>query len=182
MDCFAALAMAALARRPLDTGFAYADFARSIHYRRPGVIRQGDAVPGALGPGFSLGIARNQHRIGPDHRPGGADEVDMARDLCIEHMGGIDHLGINMERQHAVGEAAPARGGPGSGQRALRQLLPQRLATITLPSATTRSRSTARSGPGPHSSALASLPAPSPARLCSSSPSISCNSASLRAP
>ena len=84
-----------LCGRPLDADFADADLAGGIHYRRPGVIRQGDAVLGALGPGFSLGIAGNQHRIGPDHRPGGADEVDMARDLCIEHMGGIDHLGIN---------------------------------------------------------------------------------------
>jgi hypothetical protein len=64
-----------LCGRPLDADFADADLAGGIHYRRPGVIRQGDAVLGALGPGFSLGIAGNQHRIGPDHRPGGADEV-----------------------------------------------------------------------------------------------------------
>jgi hypothetical protein len=31
----------------------------------------------------------------------------MARDLCIEHMGGIDHLGIDMERQHVAKRRPP---------------------------------------------------------------------------
>src|SRR6186713_3287148 len=46
-----------LCGRPLDADFADADLAGGVHYRRPGVIRQGDAVFGALSACFPLGIA-----------------------------------------------------------------------------------------------------------------------------
>ncbi|OKO79561.1 hypothetical protein AC630_17135 [Bradyrhizobium sp. AS23.2] len=59
-----------LCSRPLDADFTDADLSGGVHYRRPGVIRQGDAVPGAFGPGFPLGIARNQHLIAPGHLGG----------------------------------------------------------------------------------------------------------------
>src|SRR6476659_3729353 len=51
----------ALADGPLNAHFADAHFARGVHYRRPGVVRQGDAAFGAFGARFPLRIARNQH-------------------------------------------------------------------------------------------------------------------------
>src|ERR1700712_2872207 len=44
-------------RSPLDADFADADFAGGVHYRRPGVIRQGHAIFAAIGARFALGIA-----------------------------------------------------------------------------------------------------------------------------
>src|SRR6266436_599674 len=41
---------------PLDAHLAHADFAGGVHYRRPGIIRQGHAVFGAIGAHFPLGI------------------------------------------------------------------------------------------------------------------------------
>src|ERR1700751_1500955 len=38
-----------LAHRTLDTDFADADLARGIHYRRPGIVRQGHAILRPLG-------------------------------------------------------------------------------------------------------------------------------------
>src|SRR6266566_2161725 len=78
---FAALGLAC---RPLDAHFADADLARGAHYRRPGIIRQGDAVPGPLGAHFPLGIAGDQHGIHAGNRFGRPDEVDIARDLAVE--------------------------------------------------------------------------------------------------
>ena len=46
--------MTALRGCPLDAGLADADLS---HYRRPGIIRQGDAVPGAFGTHLPLGVA-----------------------------------------------------------------------------------------------------------------------------
>src|SRR3954453_639825 len=91
---------AALACGPLDTHFADAYLACGIHYRRPGVVRQGDAVFGALGTGFSLRIARNQHGIDASHRLGRPDEVDIARNLAIEETAGVDHLWVHIDRKH----------------------------------------------------------------------------------
>src|SRR5436309_7361276 len=51
------------AYRLLNALFAHADFAGGIHYRRPGVVRQGYPVFGALGAHFPLGIAGNQHGV-----------------------------------------------------------------------------------------------------------------------
>src|SRR4029077_17789509 len=50
-----------LADGPLDAHFADAYLARGIYYRRPGVVRQGDAVPGAFSTHLPFRIARNQH-------------------------------------------------------------------------------------------------------------------------
>src|SRR6516225_4417357 len=52
-----------LARSPLDAHFADAHFAGGVHYRRPGIVRQGDAVFGPLGARLALGIAGDQHLL-----------------------------------------------------------------------------------------------------------------------
>src|SRR5581483_1674623 len=124
LDCFASLAMTkpSLCRGPLDACFADAHFARGVHYRRPGIVRQGDAVSGALGAGFPLGIAGDQDLIDARDRLGLADEIGIARDLAIEDMGGVDHLRVDVEGEHAVGKAAVGGGGAGPGQRAAEQL------------------------------------------------------------
>src|SRR6476469_2856870 len=111
----------ALADGPLNAHFADAHFARGVHYRRPGVVRQGDAVLGAFGARFPLRIARNQHGITARDRLGRADEVDIARNFVVEEAAGIDHFGIDVDRQHAVGETPVGRGGAGAGQCAAEQ-------------------------------------------------------------
>src|SRR6476619_5395721 len=92
----------ALAHSPLDAHLAHADFAGGIHYRCPGVVRQGHAVSGAIGAHFPLGIARDQHGIDAGHRLGGPDKVDIARDFAVEEIAGIDHLGVDVNSEHAV--------------------------------------------------------------------------------
>src|SRR3569832_982426 len=99
-----------LADGPLDAHFADAYFACGIHYRRPGVVRQGDAVFGAFGAGFSLRIARNQHGIDAGDRLGRPDEVDIARNLAIEEIAVVDDLGVDVDREHTVGKL-PVSGG-----------------------------------------------------------------------
>src|SRR5580704_16589546 len=71
-------------RRTLDAHLADADFAGGIHYRRPGVVRQGHAVFGAIGAHFPFGIAGDQHGIDAGHRLGRPDEIDVARDFAVE--------------------------------------------------------------------------------------------------
>src|SRR4051794_23163108 len=92
----------------LDAHFADAYLARGIHYRRPGVVRQGDAVLGAFGTRLPLRIARNQDRIDAGNRLGRPDEVNIARNFTIKEIAGVDHLGVDIERQHAIGELTPA--------------------------------------------------------------------------
>src|SRR6478609_4763972 len=84
-----------LAHSPLNAHLADADFAGGIHYRRPGVIRQGHAVPGAIGAHFPLGIAGDQHGIDAGDRLGRPDEVDITRDFAVEEIAGVDHLGVD---------------------------------------------------------------------------------------
>src|SRR5277367_1661384 len=67
-----------LADRPLDADLADADFARGVHYRRPGIVRQGYPVFGAFGAHFPLGIAGDQHTIDASDRLGRPDKVDIA--------------------------------------------------------------------------------------------------------
>src|SRR5258708_20537757 len=122
-----------LSRSPLDADFADADLAWGIHYRRPGVVRQGYPVFGALGAHFPLGIAGDQHRIDAGDRLGRPDEVDITRDFAVEEMAGVDHLGVDIESQHAVGETAIRRGRTRSGQAAPEQLAAEGKArTLTL--------------------------------------------------
>src|ERR1700730_1799397 len=111
-----------LVRGPLDADFADADLACSIHYRRPGIVGQGYSVFGAFGAHFPLGIAGDQHALDAGNRLGRPDEVDIARDLAVEEMAGIDHLGIDIEGQHAIGKTAVRRGGAVARQRAAEQL------------------------------------------------------------
>src|SRR3979490_1730333 len=80
--------------RPLYTDLAHADFASGIHYRRPGIVRQGHAIFGAISAHFPLGIAGDQHGVNAGDRLGRPDKVDIARDLAIEEIAGIDRLGI----------------------------------------------------------------------------------------
>src|SRR6185312_12942765 len=115
-----------LARRPLNGDFADAHLARGVHYRRPGIIRQGHAVPGAFGAGLSLRVAGDQDLIDAGNRLGLADEIDIAGDLAIEEIGGIDHLWVDIEGKHTVGEAPVRRGGAGPGQRAAEQFADER--------------------------------------------------------
>src|SRR5258707_11498900 len=110
----------------LDAHFADAYLARGVHYRRPGVVRQGDAVLGAFGTCLPLRIARNQHSIDAGDRLGRPDEVNIARDLAIEEIAGVDHLGIDIDGKHTVGELPVSGGCAGSGQRAAKQLANER--------------------------------------------------------
>jgi len=48
---------------PLYAHLAHADVARGIHYRRPGIVRQGHPVFGAIGTHFPFGVAGDQHGI-----------------------------------------------------------------------------------------------------------------------
>src|SRR5882757_9392847 len=68
---------------PLNADFAHADLARGAHYRCPGIVRQGYPVLGAIGAGFPLGIAGDQHGIDTRDRLGRPDEVDIARNFAI---------------------------------------------------------------------------------------------------
>src|SRR5438105_584197 len=72
-----------LTHSPLYTHLAHADVARGIHYRRPGIVRQGHAVFGALGahPGFRL--ARDQHGSDVDQR---ALRQFLAATACNQHL------------------------------------------------------------------------------------------------
>src|SRR3989440_3630279 len=90
-----------LTHSPLYTHLAHADVARGIHYRRPGIVRQGHAVFGALGahPGFRL--ARDQHGVDAGGRLGILEVGDVARNLAIEGIGGVDHPGIDGDCEHA---------------------------------------------------------------------------------
>src|ERR1700681_895717 len=108
-------------RRPLYADLADADFAGGVHYRRPGVIRQGHPVFGAIGAHFPLGIAGDQHGVDAGDRPGRPDKVDIARDFAVEELAGVDHLGVDVDRQHAVGKAPVRRGGGRACQRAAEQ-------------------------------------------------------------
>src|SRR6202166_1632262 len=108
--------------RPLYAYFADADFAGGVHYRRPGVIRQGHAVFGAVGAHFPLGIAGDQHGIDAGDRLGRPDKIDIARDFAVEKMAGVDHLGVDIDGKHAVGETPVRRGSTGTGQGAAEQL------------------------------------------------------------
>src|SRR3984957_2185903 len=109
------------AHSPLDTDFADADLARSIHYRRPGIVRQGHPVFAALGAGFALDVAGDQHRIDAGDRSGRPDEVDIARNLAIEEIAGVHHLGVDIDGEHAVGETPVRRGRAGARQGAAEQ-------------------------------------------------------------
>src|SRR3984885_7722745 len=115
-----------LADGPLDAYLADADFAGGAHYRRPGIVRQGHAVLGALSAHFPLGIAGDQHGIDAGDRLGRPDEVDIARDFAVEELAGIDHFGIDVDGQHAVGETPVRRGGAGAGQGAAAQFADER--------------------------------------------------------
>src|ERR1700680_1150383 len=70
-----------LTHGPLNAHLAHADFACGIHYRRPGVIRQGHAVPGAIGAHPGFGLARDQHGIDAGGRLGVLEIADVARNL-----------------------------------------------------------------------------------------------------
>src|SRR3981189_239483 len=107
-----------LAHSPLYARLAHADFAGGVYYRRPGIIRQGHAVFGAIGAHLSLGIAGDQHGIDAGDRLGRPAEVDIARNFAVEEMAGVDHLGVDIERQHAIGETAVRGRSAGAGQGA----------------------------------------------------------------
>src|SRR5260370_41763512 len=66
---------------------AHADFARGVHYRRPGIIRQGYTVLGALSAHFPLGIAGDQHAIDAGDRLGRSDKIGIAPDFAVEEIG-----------------------------------------------------------------------------------------------
>src|SRR3954469_25843123 len=88
----------------LDAHFTHAHFAGGVHYRCPGIIRQGHPIFGAVGARFPLGISGDQHGIDAGDRLGRPDEIDIARDFTVEEIAGVDHLGIDVKSQHAVGE------------------------------------------------------------------------------
>ena len=60
----------------------------------------------ALGAGARFLFARHQDLDAGSGRPGALHERDILGDVRREEALGIEHLGINVEGQHAVGEAA----------------------------------------------------------------------------
>src|ERR1700682_974000 len=127
LDCFASLAMTLkLLHGPLYARLAHADFARGVHYRRPGIVRQGYAVFGAIGAHFCFRLARDQHGIGAGGRLGILEVADVARNLAVEEIAGVDHFGIDINREHAVGEAPVRPGRAGAGQRTAEQFADER--------------------------------------------------------
>src|SRR6266446_6538989 len=90
---------AKLLHGPLYPRLAHADLARGIHYRRTDIVRQGHAVFGALGAHFCFRLARDQHGIEARSRPGILEIGDVARNLAIEEIAGIDHFGIDVDRE-----------------------------------------------------------------------------------
>src|SRR6266566_3791049 len=111
---------------PLYARLADADVARGIHYRRPGVVRQGHAVFGALRAHFCFRLARDQHGSDAGGRLGILEVGDVARNLAIEEIAGIDHFGIDINSEHAVGKTPVRPGGTGAGQRAAEQFADER--------------------------------------------------------
>src|SRR5215831_18899265 len=71
-DCFAAVTVPSSGSL-LDARFADANLARGVHYCRPGIIRQGDALLGTLGACLPFGIAGDQHPLNTCDRLGRAD-------------------------------------------------------------------------------------------------------------
>src|SRR5258705_3033651 len=111
---------------PLYARLAHADLARGIHYRRPGIVRQGHAVSGALRTHLCFRLARDQHGIDAGGRLGILEVGDVPRNLAIEEIAGIDHFGIDIDREHAVGKTPVRPGGTRAGQRAAEQFADER--------------------------------------------------------
>src|SRR5580700_6753921 len=106
---------------PLDAYFADTDLAGGVDDRGPGIVRQRNAVLGAISAGLALGVTGDHDRIAACDRLGLADEVDIAGDLAVEEMRGVDDLGVDVEGEHAVGKAPVGRGRARPGQRAAEQ-------------------------------------------------------------
>src|SRR5216683_2308352 len=77
-------------RRPLDAHLAHADLACGVHYCRPGIVRQGHAVLGALTSHFCFRIAGDQHLVRAGGRLGVLEIADVARNRAVEEVFGID--------------------------------------------------------------------------------------------
>src|SRR3984957_19180516 len=115
-----------LLRGPLYACFTHADFARGVYNCSPGIVRQGYAVFGTIGAHLCFRLARDQDGIDAGSRLGFLEVADIARNLAVEEVGGVDHFGIDIHREHAVGEAPVWPGRPGAGQRATEQFADQR--------------------------------------------------------
>src|SRR5579863_8152022 len=107
---------------PLNACLADADLAGGIDDRRPGIVRQRNAVLGALSARLTLGIAGDHDGVTAGNRLGLPDKIDVAGDLAVKEMRGVDDLGVDVEGEHAVGEAPVGRGRARPGQRAAEQL------------------------------------------------------------
>ena len=86
-------------------------------------VSSGKGTPffGAVGAHFPFGIAGDQHSVNAGDRFSRPDKVDVARDFAVEEIAGIDHFGIDINSEHAVGEAPVRPGRTGAGQRAAEQ-------------------------------------------------------------
>src|SRR5271169_6128658 len=111
---------------PLDACLADPNLARGAYDCGPGIVRQGYTVLGALSAHLCFRLARDQHGFDPGGRLGVLEIVDVARNLAVEEIGGIDDPGIDVDGKHAVGEAPVRPRGAGSGQRAAEQFADQR--------------------------------------------------------
>src|ERR1700722_19052351 len=106
---------------PLDACLADADLAGGVDDGGPGIVRQRNAVLGAISARLALGIAGDHDGITAGNRLRLADEIDVAGDLAIKEMRGVDDLGIDVEGEHAVGKAPVGRGRARPGQRTTEQ-------------------------------------------------------------
>src|ERR1700722_9114817 len=111
---------------PLDACLADADLAGGVYDRSPGIVRQRNAVLGALSARLALGIAGDHDGITACDRFGLADEIDVTGYLAVEEMRGVDNPRIDVEGEHAVGKAPVGRGRAGPGQRAAEQFADER--------------------------------------------------------
>src|SRR3954454_13290757 len=89
---------------PLDAGLADADLAGGFHYRRPCIVRQGYPVFCAIGAHLPLGIAGDQHGINAGDRLGRPDKFHITRNLAVKEIADVDHLGVDINSEHAVRE------------------------------------------------------------------------------
>ena len=89
--------------------------------------RSGSGTPRAIRSRArdALGLARRQDRLARK-RPGLSEPVEIARHVGVEDVSGLDLVGIDVEREHAVGEFASRPGRAVAGERAAEQFAQQR--------------------------------------------------------
>ena len=95
--------------RIVDAPLVEADGTRRLDDGGPGIVRQRHAVGQPLGARADLGFARHEDLAARRRRLRALHERHIPGDIARKEALGIEHLGVDVEGQHAVGEA-PALG------------------------------------------------------------------------